>query len=349
MEITNKHNLPEVFRRFAVADKYSRGGARKSITQLIDSPRVDALKRQHWDEIEVDVSERIWALLGTAVHAILEEATPEYQIAEERLFAEHSGWTISGGIDNQEADTQVTKNQKGYTVTDYKVTTAYVVKSQKPIWKYQLNSYAYLLRKAKNIKVTKLQIVAIVRDWSRNKAEQNEEYPQAPIVVVDIPVWGEEQQDKFVADRIDLHQETEIRSMVDEPLPECSAEERWQDPAMYAVMNRTEDTWAVMKPGKSRADKVFDNESDATQHSMKVNGQIVHRPGKVSTRARAVYPNRVEAEHAAEEIGGVVEERPSEPRRCMGDYCGVSRWCEQWAALKVELGIDQENETKEKE
>lgn len=347
MEITNKHGLPEVFRRFAVADKYSRGGARKSITQLIDSPRVDALKRQHWDEIEVDVSERIWALLGTAVHHILEEATPENQIAEERLFAEHNGWTISGGIDNQE--TSVHETEQGYTITDYKVTTAYVVRAQKPAWEHQLNGYAYLLRQSKGIEATRLQIVAIIRDWSRAKAKTMETYPQAPVVVVEIPLWSKAEQDAFIDARIDLHQEAEACLKLDEPLPLCSAEERWQEPPMFAVKTQTKDTWAVMKPGKARADRVFDNEAEAAEHAMKVSGQIVHRPGKVSTRAKAVYLNKEEAQFEADEIEGIVEERPSEPKRCMENFCGVAEWCEQFAALKKELGLDQADQPEDKE
>ena len=38
--ITNKYGLPEAFVNFAKLDKYSKGDADISVTQLIDSPRV---------------------------------------------------------------------------------------------------------------------------------------------------------------------------------------------------------------------------------------------------------------------------------------------------------------------
>ena len=43
MNITNKYNLPDVLLRFARNKNYSKGDAKLSVTELIDSPRVVAL------------------------------------------------------------------------------------------------------------------------------------------------------------------------------------------------------------------------------------------------------------------------------------------------------------------
>ena len=62
------------------------------------------LKRKHWNEIETDASEMVWALFGSAVHNILEHGKDDHHIVEERIFAEHEGWKLSGAIDLQEVE-----------------------------------------------------------------------------------------------------------------------------------------------------------------------------------------------------------------------------------------------------
>ena len=65
MKITNKHNLPELVVNALTFDTYSRGESDISITQLIDSPRISLLERQHSDEIEQDFFGRDLAHLST--------------------------------------------------------------------------------------------------------------------------------------------------------------------------------------------------------------------------------------------------------------------------------------------
>jgi hypothetical protein len=96
MKFTNNHNLPESFVNFVRADKYSRGDADISVTQLIDSPRVRLLRNDKADEMETDVSDRVWSLFGTAVHHILESTNASHAVTmEERLFMEVDGWKLS--------------------------------------------------------------------------------------------------------------------------------------------------------------------------------------------------------------------------------------------------------------
>ena len=85
MKITNKFNLPEAIYEAVKNDGYTRGDSDISVTQLIDSPYIRELKNNHNSEIEEDATDRIWSLLGQAVHTILERADTE-DLKEERLY-----------------------------------------------------------------------------------------------------------------------------------------------------------------------------------------------------------------------------------------------------------------------
>ena len=54
----------------------------------------------------------------------------------------------------------------------------------------------------------------------------------------------------------------------------------------------------------------------------------VKREGRKT--AIRVFKSIEEATELAEKEKGYVEERKGEPRRCIGDFCGVSKWCKQY-------------------
>jgi len=206
MKLTNKHGLPEAFVRFLRNDKYSRGNADISVTTLIDAPRINKLRERHSDELTMDVSDRLWALLGTATHHILEQAEQPNVVTEERMYWQVFDWKLSGAVDVQEymADGSV-------KIIDYKVCSAWSVMNDKPEWERQLNCYAYLVRKNKQLPVSGLQVCAILRDWNRRKAETEANYPDSPVVMVDVPLWDQDIQDKYIEDRVVLHKDAQER------------------------------------------------------------------------------------------------------------------------------------------
>lgn len=69
--ITNIHNLPETILEAVKFDTHRSPGD-ISVTQIIDAPQIRILKKMH--KVDEDVSERVWALMGTAIHHILERA-----------------------------------------------------------------------------------------------------------------------------------------------------------------------------------------------------------------------------------------------------------------------------------
>lgn len=233
--ITNVHGLPQSIVAAVTNDPYTNGGADISTTTLIDAPQVRVLKKRHHDKLTVDVSERIWALLGQGVHTVLERAAlrDEGMVAEQRLFAEIAGWTLSGQFDVMALETGV--------LSDYKVTTVYKLQDIDK-WTQQLNILRWLAYKNDAV-VRELEIIAILRDWKKGEAERKESYPQTPIVRVPIPVWSLGETEEFILERVTLHQYAERGGTV-----QCTDEDRWYTGTSYALM----------KDGGKRAVKVQD-------------------------------------------------------------------------------------------
>lgn len=233
--ITNVHGLPQSIVAAVTADPYV-GGGDISVTKLIDAPQIRTLMLKHKDEITTDVSERIWSLLGQAVHTILERAAlrTEGMIAEDRLYANISGWQLSGQFDVMHMETGV--------LSDYKVTTVYKLQNIDG-WTQQLNVLRWLAHQ-NSITVNQLEIIAILRDWKKGEAERKpESYPQTPIVRVEIPLWTLEEAEEFIIDRVQLHQYAQSGRTV-----HCTDEERWYTGTQYALM----------KDGGKRALKLYD-------------------------------------------------------------------------------------------
>lgn len=258
MRLTNRANLPDAIVQAVMNDGYSRGGADLSVTQAIDAPQAVELTRQHFDEIVEDVEDRVWSLFGQGIHTVLERAN-KTAIAERRLSAEIEGWTVSGGMDLYDMDG---------VLTDYKTTSAWsLIFDGAEKWEKQLNCYAVLLRRHGH-KVERLQVVALLRDWQRSKAEQDPGYPQSMIVNVPIPMWAPEAAEKYLRERVILHKQARLT----DNLPECSDKERWV----------RGESWAVKKIGNKVAMRggVFKSEAEAKAFvGFDKDKMIEHRPG----------------------------------------------------------------------
>ena len=285
MKITNKHNLPEPVYKALSKDNYSMGDAEISVTTMIDSPRINVLKKKYWDELTEDVSDKLWSVLGTAVHNMFEaEASSDY-ILEERLYVTHKDWKISGAIDVQKENPDGT-----VSIADYKCTSVWSVIYGKEEWVDQLNCYAWLVRNAKKKEVSELQIVAVLRDWKQREAENNANYPQAPIVIIDIPITEPDKQAAIVGEYLDQHADARLADMLGEPVAFCTDKQMWL----------RGEKWAVMKKSRKRAIKLYDNEEEADQHCKESSEKLF------------------------------VEHRQGESTRCLQDYCRVSQFCDQW-------------------
>lgn len=290
MKLTNKFNLPQTFVNVIDRPTYSKGKAHISATEIINSPRIVQLKKKYWNEIEQDASEMVWSLFGSAVHNILEHGKDDHHIVEERLHLMFEGWHISGAIDLQEVEPNGT-----ITISDYKVTGAWAVMNEKDDWHRQLNIYAWLVEKIKSTKIGKLQIIAIIRDWSARDAATKENYPPSPVATIDIPLWTFEEREAFVTKRIYAHGAALFEMETDGDLPECNAEEMWEKKTSYALK----------KDGNVRAKSVHESQEDAEKALAKAE------------------------ESAKKSEKFFIEIRQGERTRCK-NYCQVSPFCNQY-------------------
>jgi hypothetical protein len=284
MKITNKFGLPETIMAFATRNHYNAGKSDITVTQLIDSPRVVSLRKQYNDMLEQDVSEMLWALMGTALHHVLETQDTANHVNEERLFVRMDGWMISGQIDSQIIE------HDGVIIGDYKFTSAWAVMNEKPDWDRQLNAYAFLVRKAKNVPVKGLRIYALIRDWNRRDIVKPG-YPQTPLITINIPLWSEEEQDQYMSSRLHVHSEADASMSLGGNLEPCDSEDRWQRGETFAVMNEKNMT--------GRAKRVFEIKEDAEAY-------------------------------VKENKGTTIVFRPAAPTRCINNFCRVAEFCDQF-------------------
>lgn len=302
-KLTNIMGLPQPIVDAVANDPYNRGNADISVTGLLDPARKRQLELEHADDIVEDVTDRIWSLVGQIGHGILERAETE-AITEDRLFMNRYGWTISGQFDRFVIDHGL--------LQDYKFTSIWAVKDGvKPEWEAQANIYRLLL-KENGIKVKKLQIVAILRDWSKAQSKRRNDYPQHQCVVLDVPVWDWKKTEDYIKERLIAH------GTAQDDLPECTAEERWC----------TGDVYKVRKIGNKTAYKLFDTEVQAEEW-------IVNELGKIDAGEK---PDKLPKTIKAEDLEVIFA--PGENKRCQ-DYCGAAPFCQQWRRLnpdKLRLG-----------
>jgi len=262
MKVTNKHNVPETLMTLATREYYSKGASQYSVTELMSPPRIRRLRDKYIDKIEQDVSDMLWSLLGSALHVVMERSITEGYIMEERLFVNVDDVTISGQIDLQK------ETPDGYEIIDYKFTSAWAVMQDKIEWEQQLNVYKWLVESTTHRKVSKLQICALIRDFSRH--ERKEGYPSAPVHMVDIPMWSHEKAQKYVEVRLSMHREAKMHADFGEDLQPCSDEERWQRETIYAVK----------REGRKTAIKLFKSIEEANELAEKEKGYVETRKGE---------------------------------------------------------------------
>ena len=287
MKLTNKHNLPDSVFNVLSKNHYVAGDSDFSVTGLLNPPQLARLKHLFYDQLEEDAMNMVWSILGTAVHNLLEAHSPDDHQTEERLYLDILDARIGGQVDSYHNG----------VVSDYKVTSVNTIIFNSKIedWTAQLNMYAALIR-ANGQPVTKLQIVTILRDWQEGRAAQGGDYPQTPVVVVDIPLGTSEQTRHFIEMRVALHQQARA---IDDPIElwheagGCSDKERWAKEATYAVK----------APGRKTAVRVLDSMAAAEAY---------------------IAESKVR--------GGYVETRPGESVRCER-YCPVNNFCAQYKAL----------------
>lgn len=225
MKYTNHAGLPEnIFLAISNPD-YSRGGADISVTELIDSPRVRALKKKHGHEAEAEAEKSLAAFMGTCFHKGVERAS-RHGIVERRLSIMVDGWIISGGMDHY----------CDGVLTDYKTTNvfkaSYSKKGKIESFEKQLNVYAHILRE-NGEEVKELKIWAWFLDWRNNEVKEATKkdkiwipnkktgYPSHKWLWFNVEMWEAPIAKEYVEARVEAHK---LSAHI---LPQCLPEDIW--------------------------------------------------------------------------------------------------------------------------
>lgn len=294
MNYTNELNLPQPLVD-AVRSNHAYKEHRYSVTEVLGGTCEAILKRRHDKEITEDVSQRIWALFGTAVHEVLRRSKgTETQLQENWISVPiDKGYELSGIFDLYDDATG--------TVTDWKTASTWKVKfGDFSDWRKQTLAYCWMLRRL-GFNARRGEIVALLKDHSKRDArtKASEGYPPHPVYQIS---WDftEEDFDQIQSDMDDwfaevMHEET----VEDAYLEPCSPEQRWHK----------DDKWAVMRKGQKRAVKLFDSKDDAL-------GFMDWLADQASNKGKPLY----------------IEERMGEDTKCES-YCSVAEFCPYYQAL----------------
>jgi hypothetical protein len=266
MKITNKFNLPQPFVDLVSGDTYSKGKSDITTTGLAQPPKIAELARRHSNEITMDASEKVWTMMGTANHYVLEQIAlrnPERYVTEQRFYLDIDGVKLGGQIDLFDRDTE--------TLWDYKVSSVYKAMSDDKLeWTKQANVNK-LLCEHNGIHPKKLAVLLVMKDWRRKDSEFKADYPKCAIQEIPLPIWREEETLAYIKSRINLHNSAKLIE-VEDAIPVCTEEERWARPT----------TWAVLKEkGAKRAVNggLYELESEAIAHAKRISGAIEKRDG----------------------------------------------------------------------
>ena len=273
MKVTNRLGLPAAFVNAVSVRRHNEPGC-YSATTLNKGVKEIILTDRHFDELEADAADSVWAVWGTAVHALMESQKDD-NFHEEKFEVPLSKSKITGQVDSYDMATA--------TIYDWKTASVWkVVKADFADWKAQGMTYAWLMSQ-KGLPVKKCRFVALLKDHSKTKASTDASYPQSPVFVYEFDVT--EEGLKETGDRLEKKViELEAASLLeDKDIPPCSESERWAEPEKFAVM----------KEGRKSAVKLFDNEGDASAMAAELGAKhyVERRPG-VSRKCEGYCPCR---------------------------------------------------------
>jgi hypothetical protein len=265
MTITNIYGLPKPFVDLVSESSYSAGEADITTTSLFQPPKIRELMRRHAETITEDASDRVWTMLGTANHYVLEQIAkrnPERYLTEVRLYMDVDGVKLGGQIDLYDKQEQV--------LYDYKVSSVYKAMSDDRFeWTAQA-AVNRLLLEHNGYPVKRAAIILVMKDFRLRDSKIKADYPKCPVVEIKLDAWKPEETFAYIKSRITLHQQA--KELPDDQIPICTEAERWSKPTTYAVLP---------KKGAKRAVNggIFESRSEAEELSGRINGVVEERAG----------------------------------------------------------------------
>jgi len=308
MLYTNRFNLPPPVVKALSTDDYEKHGD-YSVTELINPPRLSFLKRRHAHEITVDVMSHLWSMRGRAMHYIMSMAKVPGALVEQRFIMPFKGIQVS-----MQPDYIYPYKDKEFELLDFKDTSVYAIKDGvKEEWIKQDNIY----RKGFGFQghnITSMKNVVILKDWSYTDChiKKTYKYPNAEVQIVDVPIWPEEQVDRFLTERITLFESCKM--LPDNQLPECSIYERWG----------TLDTFAVVKLNKEG------KEGNAVRGGTKFKTRVEAEAFQ-EERWKKAEDNKSKS---IKRNDTTIQYREGEPTKRCERYCEAKAFCSQYKQLR---------------
>ena len=317
--------FPQHIVEWLVHDEYDYEPGTISATSFLKPPRVHALMKRYWDQLEMDVKHLAASKMGTAIHDSLEKAPmTDVLLKEIRFYHVLNGCRISGKPDLVKrcntlnfqgkliianSDSKVVFEEEGSGqhgeykaghLKDYKTTSvwSFIKDSKDDHYTKQLSIYRYLMFHNRIVLDDLGEIDFFFTDWQKKKAKDDESYPQSKIFWKMFSLMPLDEVEKFLLEKIEEFRRVE--ALPDDELPECTREDLWME----------NDEYAVMKKGRKSAVRLLSSEEEAKAY--------------------------MEAKGLNEKIH-YIEFRPAQAKRC-NPYCPVRKWCKQYLKMK-EAGI----------
>ena len=260
MIVSNRLNLPAAFVNAVSTTRHNEAGC-FSATTLNKGAKEIILTDRHFDEITVDAADSVWAVWGTAVHALL-ESQPDNNFHEESFKVPVSNSFVTGQVDSYDMENGV--------INDWKTASVWKVQfNDFKDWRAQGLTYAWLLQQS-GLEVKKCRFVALLKDHSKTKAKTDSSYPQSPVFIYEFDVTTADMEETAARILAKVQEIENAYELDDDAIEPCSAEERWADG----------EKWAVMKNGRKTAIKLFDNSADADAMAGEMGNAyyVEHRP-----------------------------------------------------------------------
>lgn len=252
MTTTNNAGLPQAFVNFVSNVRHNRPGT-LSATTLLKGDKEIVLYDRHFDELEQDAADLVWASFGTAFHAIMEKQDTE-AFKEEAFEVEVEGWKVTGRVDFYD--------MKNETLGDYKTASVWkVIYGDFADWKNQGLTYAWLM-KQHGLNVKRCEFTAFLKDHSKTEAKRKPDYPQVPVFKYAFDVTESDLEETEARIKAKIRSVTEAYKLGDDDIEPCTAEERWETATKYAVM----------KEGRKTAVKLCDDRATADLYLSQTGG-----------------------------------------------------------------------------